>query len=71
VQSGGVDLSGARTNLVDAYNQGIDQISSRPAVLRALADNAAFKQTQYNSAFVLTEYFAYRRRDAEPETALM
>jgi hypothetical protein len=34
-------------------------------VLRAIADNAAFKQTQYNAAFVLTEYFGYLRRDAE------
>jgi len=34
-------------------------------VIRSLADNAAFKQSQYNKAFVLTEYFSYLRREVD------
>ena len=34
-------------------------------MVRSLADSAAFKQSQYNRAFVLTEYFAYLRRDID------
>ena len=40
-------------------------MTSRATVLRAVADNAAFKQSQYNQAFVLTEYFAYLRRNID------
>jgi hypothetical protein len=65
VQSSGGNLSGERSNLIGVYNQGTDLASSRAAVIRSLADNAAFKQTQYNQAFVLTEYFAYLRRDID------
>ena len=36
-------------------------------MLRTIADNVAFKQMQYNAAFVLTEYFGYLRRDPEPD----
>ena len=37
----------------------------RAAVVRSLADHASFKQSQYNKAFVLTEYFSYLRRDID------
>jgi hypothetical protein len=67
VQSSGVDLSSERVNLIDAYNSGADMVTSRAAVVRIVADNATFKQAQYNPAFVLTEYFSYLRRDAEPD----
>ena len=67
VQATGADLSSERSNLIGIYGQGADQVSSRAAVLRSIADNATFKQSQYNPAFVLTEYFAYLRRDAEPD----
>ena len=67
VQSSGGDLSGERTSLIGAYNAGASLNESRASVLRAIADNAAFKQTQYNAAFVLTEYFGYLRRDAETD----
>ena len=40
-------------------------MNSRAAVVRAIADNATFKQAQYNAAFVLTEYFSYLRRDPD------
>jgi uncharacterized delta-60 repeat protein len=65
VQSSGFDLSTERANLVDAYSSGGTIVESRVLVLRAIADNAAFKQSQYNAAFVLTEYFGYLRRDPD------
>ncbi len=34
-------------------------------MVRALADNPAFKQSQNNKAFVLTEYFSYLRREID------
>ena len=65
VRSSGVDLSGERASLINAYNGGANNVESRAAVVRAIADNATFKQAQYNSAFVLTEYFGYLRRDPD------
>jgi predicted outer membrane repeat protein len=65
VQASGVDLTSERANLINAYNAGADMTASRAAVVRTLADNPSFKQSQYNSAFVLTEYFAYLRRDID------
>ena len=65
VQSSGVNLSGERANLITSYNLGGDLVTSRAKVLRAVADNAVFKQSQYNQAFVMTEYFAYLRRDPD------
>ena len=49
------------------YNKGADITESRAAVVRSIADNSIFKQAHYNSAFVLTDYFGYLRRDAEPD----
>jgi Carboxypeptidase regulatory-like domain/Domain of unknown function (DUF4214) len=66
VQSSGENLSGERENLIDLYNQNAELVGSRAAVIRSLADNPMFKQSQYNRAFVLTEYFAYLRRDKDP-----
>jgi glucose/arabinose dehydrogenase len=65
VRASGVDLGSERANLINAYNGSASMIESRAAVVRAVADNAAFKQSQYNAAFVLTEYFAYLRRDPD------
>ena len=67
VQASGVNLSADRDGLITAYQSGSSLNASRAAVVRAVADNATFKQSQYNQAFVLTEYFAYLQRDAEPE----
>jgi hypothetical protein len=64
-QSAGVDLSGERQNLLNAYNGAASLVSSRAAVVQMIADNQAFKQSQYNPAFVLTEYFGYLRRDPD------
>jgi hypothetical protein len=60
-----IDLSGLRDNLIVIYGAGGSQTQSRAAVLLALADNAAIRVTNYNSAFVLTEYFGYLRRDPD------
>jgi serine protease AprX len=67
MQSAGVDLGGERYSLIAAYNSGSNIAASRAAVVKMIADNAAFKQSQYNSAFVLAEYFSYLRRDAESD----
>jgi hypothetical protein len=65
--SSGASLNDARANLISIYNQaGGDLIASRAAVMRSLADHEAFKQSQDNQAFVLTEYFAYLHRDIDP-----
>jgi hypothetical protein len=40
---------------------------TRGSVLRSVADNQAFIDREYSASFVLTEYFGYLRRDAEPE----
>jgi hypothetical protein len=67
VHSSGVDLSSERSSLISTYNAGASVNESRASVVRAMADNATFKQRQYNAAFVLTEYFGYLRRDAETD----
>jgi hypothetical protein len=64
-QSSGVDLSAQRDAFISAYNGGVSLLQSRAAVVHAMADNAAFKQSQYNSAFVLMEYFGYLQRDPD------
>jgi hypothetical protein len=65
VQSSGASLGDQRDNLIGLYNQGTDLVTNRAAVVKALADNATYKQSQYNRSFVLTEYFAYLRRDID------
>jgi len=64
-QSSAVDLSGTRANLLDLYNGGANVSESRSLVVRSLAESNTFKQTQYNSAFVVMEYFGYLGRDPE------
>jgi len=62
---GVVDLSGVLDSLIAAYNSGVNLNESRMLVLRVIADNAAFKQSQYNAAFVLIEYFGYLQREPD------
>jgi hypothetical protein len=59
------DLSSQRANLITKYNAGVNLNQSRSLVVRDLTENSAFANAQYNSAFVLSEYFAYLRRDAD------
>src|SRR4030095_4815267 len=63
--TGGGDLEGERENLLVAYGSGTSVTESRGRVLSAVAENASFKQSQHNAAFVLTEYFGYLRRDSD------
>jgi hypothetical protein len=65
VQGLGVNLSSERANLIVIYNGQSNTVDRRAAVMRAVADNAVFKQAQFNPAFVLTEYFGYLRRDPD------
>ena len=64
-QRSGVDLSGSRQHYLDQYSSGGNMTESRALVVRALADEAAFKQAEYNQAFVLAEYFSYLRRNPD------
>lgn len=64
-QSSGVDLSNQRGSLITRYHSGSSQDQSRSLVVREVTDNAAFKQAEYNAAFVLSEYFAYLRRNPD------
>ena len=56
----GVTISPAERNaLVQDLSNGV----SRASVLGRLADNAVFSANEFNSAFVLMQYFGYLRRD--------
>ncbi|MCU1267028.1 MAG: hypothetical protein JWM21_3346 [Acidobacteria bacterium] len=60
-----IDLSDQRDVLIAAYNRGVNQNDSRMLALRLITNNATFKLTQYNAAFVLVEYFAYLQREPD------
>jgi uncharacterized repeat protein (TIGR01451 family) len=64
-QSSGVALNAERDGLIGAYNGGGNLPESRSLAIRAVANNEAFQQASYNSAFVLTEYFGYLRREPD------
>jgi uncharacterized repeat protein (TIGR01451 family) len=64
-QSPGFDLSAQRNDLIQSYTAGTNLNESRALVLLTIAGDAAFKQSQYNAAFVRTEYFGYLRRDPD------
>lgn len=66
-QSANVDLGAQRGVLLALYHTGNDANQSRSLVLQQVLATPQFKQAEYNRAFVLTEYFAYLRRDPEPE----
>ncbi len=61
LEDAGVDISSQRAALISDY----DAHGSRARILRLVADNAALQQAQYNSAFVLMQYFGYLRRDPD------
>ena len=66
-QASGIDLGSQRAALSASYNTGASLNESRSLVVRELTESVAFRQAEYNAAFVLTEYFGYLRRDPEPE----
>ena len=50
----------------DSLVIGLDnQTENRATVLRKITDNQAFRQAEFNRAFVLMQYFGYLRRDAD------
>jgi serine protease AprX len=65
-QSSGLDLSARRDELVALYGTGTTATESRSLVLRNLVESSMFKQSQYNAAFVLTQYFSYLGRNPDP-----
>lgn len=60
-RTSGVDLSSQKSALISLYNSG-----GRAAVVRQVADDAAFAQAVKNNSFVRMEYFGYLRRDPDP-----
>jgi Calx-beta domain/Carboxypeptidase regulatory-like domain/Domain of unknown function (DUF4214) len=64
-QSSGLDLSAQRANLIELYENAGNSVQGRKLVLRSLAESNTFKQAQYNSGFVLMQYFGYLRRDPD------
>lgn len=61
-QTSGVDLSSQRSSLISLYD-GTD--NGRAAILKQVADNQAVIDAEYNSSFVLMEYFGYLRREPD------
>ena len=61
-QTSGVNLSALSSSLMSLYNGG----AGRAAIVRTVADDAAFAQAVKNNSFVRMEYFGYLRRDPDP-----
>jgi subtilisin-like proprotein convertase family protein len=66
-QSSGIDLSNDRAALINLYNTGATATESRSMVVRSVAEGSRFRQTQYNPAFVLMEYYGYLGRNPDGE----
>jgi hypothetical protein len=58
-----VDLSPQRAALLALYRA---SDGDRAQVIRQIADDEALARAEYNEAFVLMQYFAYLRRDPDP-----
>jgi hypothetical protein len=65
LSNAGLNLSSKRPELVAEYDAGTSQINSRGRVVFKLIGYPEYTQTLNNSAFVLSEYFGYLRRDPE------
>ncbi len=65
LQSSGVDLSGQRDALLASYGAGTSVAQSRSLALRSAIEESAFKQAEYNRAFVLMQYFGYLKRNPD------
>ena len=64
-QTAGINLGSRRDILITLYARGATQTQSRSLVLRDVTERPATLDANYNSAFVLTEYFGYLRRDPD------
>jgi len=56
-----VPYTAERSSAISSLNSG----ASRASVLQSLIEDAAYKQREYNPAFVLMQYFGYLRRGAD------
>lgn len=63
-QNSQVDLSSLKPSLIPLYD---GTNNGRAVILRQVADNQQLIDGEYNRLFVLHEYFAYLRRDPEPD----
>ena len=61
-QSSGVNLQPLRPALMTEWGAN----ASRARIVRMVVDAPAFVQAEYNSSFVLMQYFGYLRRDPDP-----
>jgi hypothetical protein len=66
-QTAGVDLGSQRNSLISHYQRGSNQMQSRLFVLRDVTEMPATMAATYNTAFILTEYFGYLRRDPDQQ----
>jgi hypothetical protein len=64
-QTSGVNLTSHRNELLAEYDTGGNQTQSRARVLLKLIGYTEYKQAEYNGAFVLSQYFAYLRREPD------
>ena len=62
----GVDLTPKRPELVNEYLLGATQAQSRARVIRKAISYTEFINAEFNSAFVLAQYFGYLRRNPDP-----
>jgi len=56
-----------RQAAVDAYNAAPNVAAARAAALRVAADSNSVRAAEFNTAFVLMEYFGYLRRNPDEE----
>jgi hypothetical protein len=63
----GMDLSAQRDTLIARYNSGSNQTESRALVIRDLTTLDTVQNANYNSAFVLVEYFGYLHRNPDEQ----
>jgi hypothetical protein len=64
-QTSGVNLASRRSELLAEYDTGGNQTQARARVLVKLVGYTEYKAVEYNGAFVLSQYFAYLRRDPD------
>ena len=62
LNAGAVLTATERAALISGIRNGTE---TRATVLRKIADNAVFRQQEYNAAFVLMQYFGYLRREVD------
>jgi hypothetical protein len=66
-QTSGLNLTSRRNELLAEYDAGGTQTQGRARALLKLIGYAEYKAAEYNRAFVLSQYFAYLRREADED----